>query len=146
MWIRIRTPLISPLTKSIPYKRRTLYRQNTFVYMQHIVLHYQSPHLVNGLLWPIRRTAYARQTSFQNMGIHHGRLHVAMAEMLLERADIIVPSSGWVTGKWQLRVNSDGRHHAESWSDAGGIAAVVGLGPAGKGLARSFHLTNTLSH
>ena len=50
------------------------------------------------------------------MGIHHGRLYVAMAEMLLDRADIVAPSSGFVAEEWQLRVirviwtkNLDGR-------------------------------------
>ena len=56
--------------------------------------------------WPIHRAAYARRASFQNMRIHHGRFYVAMAEMLLDRADIVVSSSGFAAEEWQLRVMS----------------------------------------
>ena len=46
------------------------------------------------------------------MRIHHGRLYVAMAEMLLDRTDILAPSSGFVAEEWQLWVYH--RNSAES--------------------------------
>ena len=44
------------------------------------------------------------RTTVEDMGVDHGRLYVAMAQKLLDRADIVASTSGWGAGKWQLRV------------------------------------------
>ncbi len=50
------------------------------------------------------------------------RLHVDVAEKLLDRAEIVTPSGERVAYRWQQRVMSDGRRHAERGSAAEGGA------------------------
>ena len=75
----------------------------------------------------VDQAAYIRQSGrgSEDIGINHGGLYAAVAELVLEPVFIILPFSGWPTGKWQRWVMSDGRCHAESWSAAEGGADVI---------------------
>ena len=44
------------------------------------------------------------RAAIQDITTDHGRLYVAMAEKVLDRADIVAPSSGSVADKWSLRL------------------------------------------
>ncbi len=46
------------------------------------------------------------RTTIQDMDTDHGRLHVAMAEKFLDRAEIVASSSGCVADEWQQRVRN----------------------------------------
>ena len=46
------------------------------------------------------------RAAVQDMDTDHGRLYVAMAQKLLDRADIVAPSGGCVADKGQLRVRT----------------------------------------
>ena len=49
----------------------------------------------------IRRAMYVRRTAFQNMRLHHVHLDLAMADVLLERVDMVASSGVFVAEERQ---------------------------------------------